>query len=197
MTDARCFVGATSRIVGLLLALATVVCALASAGGAAAAGTTLFPAAFYNYDRVIASAQSALTNTPRTPVPMGMAAATTPPSSSERAGSAALNAAKGGAASVRLGQAGEDAVRAAYEIGPKVRITVGGRGRVPDGLTDTTLSEVKNVASLSYTRQLRDFAAYARANNLRFDLYVRSGARLSGPLLDARAAGRINIREIP
>ncbi|WP_040598244.1 putative toxin [Patulibacter medicamentivorans] len=98
---------------------------------------------------------------------------------------------------MRLGQAGEDAVRAAYDIGPKARITVGGRGRIPDGLTRVTLSEVKNTASLSYTRQLRDFEQYARQTGRTFDLFVRPGARLSGPLLDARAAGRINIREIP
>lgn len=74
-------------------------------------------------------------------------------------------------------------------------ITVGGRGRVPDDLTDT--SEIKNVASLSYTRQLRDFERYARQTGRTFDLFVRPSARLFGPLLEARAAGRINIREIP
>lgn len=85
----------------------------------------------------------------------------------------------------------------AYDIGEKVPIRVGGRGRIPDGLTPSTLSEVKNVGSLSYTRQLRDFEQYAQQTGRSFDLYVRPGARLSGPLLDARTAGRINIREIP
>jgi hypothetical protein len=59
------------------------------------------------------------------------------------------------------------------------------------------LTEVKNVASLSYTRQIRDFDQYAQQMGRSFDLFVRRGARLSGPLLDARAAGRINIWEIP
>jgi RHS repeat-associated protein len=109
----------------------------------------------------------------------------------------ALNGGTGGINAVRLGQAGESAVRGAYDIGPKVPISVGGRGRIPDGLTDRTLTEVKNVASLSYTRQIRDFDQYAQQMGRSFDLFVRRGARLSGPLLDARAAGRINIWEIP
>jgi RHS repeat-associated protein len=66
------------------------------------------------------------------------------------------DAARGGAQAVRVGQAGEDAVRAANDIGPKVIIDVAGRTRIPDGLTPTVLSEVKNVQSLSYTQQLRD-----------------------------------------
>jgi len=56
---------------------------------------------------------------------------------------------------------------------------------------------VKNVGSLSYTQQLRDYAQFAGETGLRFDLYVRPGARLSGPLLDAQAAGAVNILEIP
>lgn len=98
---------------------------------------------------------------------------------------------------MRVGQAGEDAVRSVYDIGPKVKIDVGGRRRIPDGLTDTTLSKVKNVGSLSYTKQLRDLEQYARQTGRTFDLYVSPRARLSGPLLDARAPGRINIQEIP
>ena len=101
------------------------------------------------------------------------------------------------AAAVRLGQAGEAAVRAAVNIGPASRITVNGVTRIPDGLTSTVLSEVKNVGSLSWTQQLRDFATYASQNGLRFDLYVRPGAWLSGPLLDAEARGLVNILDIP
>jgi hypothetical protein len=78
-----------------------------------------------------------------------------------------------------------------------VAIKVAERTRIPDGLTSTVLSEVKNVKSMSFTQQLRDFASYASQNGLRFDLFVRPGAGLSGPLLDARAAGAVNILEIP
>jgi hypothetical protein len=37
-------------------------------------------------------------------------------------------------------------------------------------LNGTTLGEVKNVSSLSYTNQLRDFAAYAKQEGLTFNL---------------------------
>jgi hypothetical protein len=88
-------------------------------------------------------------------------------------------------------------VREARDIGPKVRINANGRIRIPDGLTDTTLSEVKNVDSLSYTQQLRDFSDFAQATGRQFDLYVRQDTQLSGPLLDAIASGDINLNFIP
>ncbi len=100
-------------------------------------------------------------------------------------GLAAGGAARGGAGVVRVGQAGEAAVRSVADIGEKALIRVGGRGRILDGLTSTVLSEVKNVSSLSYTQQLRDFATYASQRGLRFDLWVRPTTQTSGPLLDA------------
>jgi nucleotide-binding universal stress UspA family protein len=100
-------------------------------------------------------------------------------------------------AAQQLGRTGEAAVRALHDIGPSQSIKIGDRTRFPDGLTPTTLSEVKNVQSLSYTSQLRDYAAFARQEGLTFNLYVRPGAHLSRPLLDARAAGHVNILEIP
>jgi hypothetical protein len=84
--------------------------------------------------------------------------------------------------------------------GDKTKILINGRNRIPDGLTGTTLTEVKNVANLSYTRQLRDFADYARANNLSFELFVpQNTARfgLSGPLRDAIKRGDIVLKTIP
>lgn len=59
------------------------------------------------------------------------------------------------------------------------------------------LSEVKNVSSLSFTRQLRDFADFAQQTGRQFDLYVRRSTRLSGPLKDAVQEGRINLLFIP
>jgi len=103
----------------------------------------------------------------------------------------------GGINAVRVGQIGEAAVRGAADIGEKVAIRVAGRTRIPDGLTNTVLTEVKNVKSLSHTRQLRDFASYAQGNGLRFDLWVRKGAELSGPLQQAIRNGSINLRIIP
>jgi len=70
--------------------------------------------------------------------------------------------------------------------------------RIPDELNATTLGEVKNVGSLSYTNQLRDFSAYAQQEGLMFNLYVRGSTTLSGPLQDAVNSGLINlIRNLP
>jgi hypothetical protein len=71
--------------------------------------------------------------------------------------------------------------------------------RVPDGLNATTrvLSEVKNVANLSYTNQLRDYVLWARANGYTFELWVRPTTTLSGPLQEAVANGHIVLRYLP
>lgn len=97
----------------------------------------------------------------------------------------------GGAAPVRLGQAGEAAVRGAYDIGPKATSVIEGRTRIFDGLSDTAVSEVKNVNYQAFTQQLKDSLAYAQANGLEFNLFVRGGANatdLSGPLQRAIAS---------
>jgi RHS repeat-associated protein len=110
----------------------------------------------------------------------------------------ALLAANEVASAVNIGRAGEDAVRAFYDIGSKEAINIGGGAtRVADGLTGSVLSEVKNVQSLSFTQQLQDFAAYTNVNKLRFDLWIRSDTKLSGPLQDAISSGKINPRIIP
>jgi len=94
----------------------------------------------------------------------------------------------------QLGKAGEKAVGL---TGAKKRILVNGRTRIPDGLSRTTLTEVKNTASQSFTRQLRDFADFAKKNNIDFELFVRPGAKLSGPLQEAVKRGDIILRQIP
>jgi RHS repeat-associated protein/fimbrial isopeptide formation D2 family protein len=116
----------------------------------------------------------------------------------QRAGSR-FAAEGGGAASVRLGQAGEAAVRGAYDIGPKVTAEIGGRTRIFDGLNGEAVSEVKNVARQSLTQQVRDDITYAREKGLRFDLYVRPGTEVSGPLsvADLDPLNPLNIRYIP
>ena len=102
-----------------------------------------------------------------------------------------------GAGMVRLGQDGEAAVRGAYDIGDKATAVIDGRTRIFDGLNGEAVSEVKNVASQSFTQQLRDSASYAQANGLRFDLYVRPDTYLTGPLLQAITDGTVNLRFIP
>jgi Restriction endonuclease fold toxin 7 len=96
-----------------------------------------------------------------------------------------------------IGDLGEAAVRSAYDIGPKELTRMFGRTRFPDGILPTVLTEVKNVAQLSYTRQLRDYAAFATQTGRSFDLYVRSNTALSGTLQTAIDAGMIIRKVIP
>lgn len=103
----------------------------------------------------------------------------------------ATTALRGGLAPVLKGKAGEAAVRAIENIGSKRTILIAGRARIPDGLTETTLNEVKNVFSLSLTQQLKDDIAYAADHSLKFQLWVRPSTILSPPLKNAIAAGQI------
>ncbi|HHZ57038.1 putative toxin, partial [Xanthomonas vasicola] len=88
---------------------------------------------------------------------------------------------------------------ATYNIGGKGFFVVNGRLRIADGLNKDlkTISEVKNTQSLDYTRQLRDYVSFSKANGLDFYLYVRPGAKISAPLRKAEAAGDIVIKDIP
>jgi RHS repeat-associated protein len=99
--------------------------------------------------------------------------------------------------SIARGREGEAAVRAVEDIGDKIPIQINGRTRIPDGLTNTTLTEIKNVRVQYFTRQLRDFADYADQKHLQFNLYTRPDTILSEPLQNAINAGRINLRTIP
>ena len=99
----------------------------------------------------------------------------------------------------------------ARHIGEKGEMAAGAaEGRVgikmPSGITRfpdifnakaRIIGEVKNVQSLSFTQQLRDYAAYAKATGWKLELWVRPSTRLSGPLLQAKNAGQIIINYIP
>jgi hypothetical protein len=64
----------------------------------------------------------------------------------------------------------------------KEAIRVGGKTYIPDALTKSTLTEVKNVAAISArdARQITAEATYASSQNgLSMSLYTRSGADLS------------------
>lgn len=93
-----------------------------------------------------------------------------------------------------LGMAGENAVGL---TGPKTAIQVGGKTRIPDKLTATALIEVKNVKTLSYSSQLRDFQNYAQQNTLTYLLYTRQNTILSRPLQQAINNGLITHKTIP
>jgi hypothetical protein len=64
-------------------------------------------------------------------------------------------------------------------------------------LTNTLLSEVKNVARLSLTNQLRDFSAYAQQTGRAFELVVRESTRLSGPLTQFISDNNVLLRHLP
>jgi hypothetical protein len=74
---------------------------------------------------------------------------------------------------------------------------IDGRLRIFDGLTDDAVSEVKNVKYQAFTRQIRDILQYSEDEGIKFDLYVRTGARLSKLLRRAIDEGRIVLKDIP
>ena len=82
-----------------------------------------------------------------------------------------------------IGRIGEQL--AGIDPGAKVSIQVNGRTRIPDALTETTLTEVKNVKYISNTRQLRDFADYAKATGRTLELYVRPTTKVAKTVIDA------------
>lgn len=91
-----------------------------------------------------------------------------------------------------LGRAGEDAAEIVKNTERIPSATGTANYRIPDELDfeREVLGEVKNVGKLGRTKQLEDFAIYARESGLHFRLFVRigdgitTGTRLSGPLMD-------------
>lgn len=65
--------------------------------------------------------------------------------------------------------------------------------RIPDELTNTALTEVKNAGSLSYTNQLRDFYWYANSTGRSFNLIVRTNTIWGSRLQAMVDAGVINL----
>ena len=107
--------------------------------------------------------------------------------------------ASGIAASRQTGVVGEQL--AGINPALKVRIpsiTSTANYRIPDAMTATTLTEVKNVATLSFTNQLDDFMQYAQSQGMTFNLVVRSNTTLSGPLQALVDSGQITLmRSLP
>lgn len=96
-----------------------------------------------------------------------------------------------------LGAAGEAAAGIGRNTERIASATKTAAYRVPDGLTATTLTEVKNVGSLSLTNQLRDFAAFARETGRTFELVVRQTTELSRPLQQFIRDNGIQLRFLP
>ena len=117
-----------------------------------------------------------------------------------KSASKATVAAEGGNVGKTAGQLGKEGMVGAGLEQNTTRIpSLSGTAnyRVPDGLTNTTLSEVKNVKTLSMTNQLNDYMQYSKQNGLGFDLYVRPTTQLSGPLQQQVVNGNINLQLLP
>jgi hypothetical protein len=109
-------------------------------------------------------------------------------------------AARGGLqAAGQLGRAGEAAAGIVKNTERIASATGTAAYRVPDVLNHSAriIGDVKNVGSLSYTSQLRDFAAYASRNGYTYELWVRPTTQLSGPLQQAVSSGDIVLRFLP
>jgi hypothetical protein len=78
---------------------------------------------------------------------------------------------------------------------PKTPIEINGRTRIPDlvDLESRTVKEVKNVNSLSATRQLKDMIDFSEQRGYRFELVVDSRTRISGQLQDLINSGRVSL----
>lgn len=77
-------------------------------------------------------------------------------------------------------------------------IEINGHMRIPDGLDmNSHLQEVKNVKSLSYTSQLRDYFEFASRNHLKMELYVRQTTVMSKPLQKAIKEMDVVVRYLP
>ncbi len=110
--------------------------------------------------------------------------------------SAAENPLTGTALARQLGQEGERAADILKNTERVPSLTGTANYRIPDVLdrTGKLIGEVKNVDNLPYTSQLQDFAAYAKQNGYRFELTVRQGTQLSGPLQKAVNSGDIILK---
>ena len=115
----------------------------------------------------------------------------------ELPGVEAINTRVGTNTARELGIQGEKAVGI---TGPKIRIpslTSTAKYRIPDKLTSTTLTEVKNVNHLSLTRQIKDFHMYSTQFDLQFHLYTRPTTTFSPALQNLIDEGSILPKPIP
>jgi hypothetical protein len=69
--------------------------------------------------------------------------------------------------------------------------------RVPDGLTDSLISEVKNVGKLGFTNQINDYLLYAQSKNLIFELWTRQGTEIAPTLQELFDNGSIIHKLLP
>jgi RHS repeat-associated protein len=104
----------------------------------------------------------------------------------------------------QLDREGEAAIAAATGLEKNTqKINMDGSIRIPDFITEFTETnepksfiEVKNVQKLSYTRQIKAYAAYAHKNGGTLTIALPKNAHVSGPLQKAFNNEKINIFRI-
>ncbi|MFL9484507.1 putative toxin [Chitinophagaceae bacterium LWZ2-11] len=97
----------------------------------------------------------------------------------------------------QLGREGMAAARIEQNTTKIPSLTGTAAYRVLNGLANTTLSEVENVAKQSLTSQIKDFAQYSQQNGLNFELHVRESTQLSKPLQQQVLNGNIKLKFLP
>ena len=100
---------------------------------------------------------------------------------------------------VDVGKAGEEAAGIVKNTEHIDSLSGEAAYRIPDEMTATTLTEVKNVAEQSFTSQIQDELHYAMMEGKQFILKIRPGTQtqLSQPLQDAINAGYIKVAYLP
>ncbi len=96
-----------------------------------------------------------------------------------------------------LGKLGEEAVGIENKKSFIPSLTQTANYRVPEELTASSITEVKNVNRLSLTNQINDFLLYSQQNNLQFNLYTRTNTIISKPLQALIDNGSIILKRIP
>jgi len=106
--------------------------------------------------------------------------------------------AKGGKDANNLGKEAEKRVNAdPPEQQHTYRGPLTGKSRKADKLTKKFLTEVKNVAYMYYSSQIKDALAYAEQIGREFILYLRDPKNISKQLKEEADNGRIIIKQIP
>jgi hypothetical protein len=95
-----------------------------------------------------------------------------------------------------IGQAGEKMSGILPNIQRINSLTRTAQYRIPDQLlrSQKLISEVKNVAKLSLTNQIKDYVAFAQKEGYTFELWVRETTKISQPLQKTIKNGQIILR---
>ena len=100
---------------------------------------------------------------------------------------------------MKLGRAGEQHAGKALQLAKNTQrfFTQLGNYRIPDFVNGNNFFEVKNVAQLAMTGQIRDLMEIASAHGGALTLIIRMGTKLTGPLQQAYNSGAIDIVRMP